>query len=103
MLHTLRAVSITAAASAALALSVSFAAAQDLETFTFMFPVESVNQFHPFYIADELGFFAEEGLEVSFQDAGGSSAAIQQVIAGNADAACPHRAHSSTPLHRASI
>ncbi|WP_404864025.1 ABC transporter substrate-binding protein [Georhizobium sp. MAB10] len=89
MLHTLRAVSITAAASAALALSVSFAAAQDLETFTFMFPVESVNQFHPFYIADELGFFAEEGLEVSFQDAGGSSAAIQQVIAGNADAALP--------------
>lgn len=54
-----------------------------------MFPVESVNQYHPFYIADELGYFAEEGLQVSFQDAGGSSAAIQQVIAGNADAALP--------------
>jgi NitT/TauT family transport system substrate-binding protein len=77
------------AASALFAVSFSFASAQDLETFTFMFPVESVNQYHPFYIADELGFFADEGLEVSFQDAGGSSAAIQQVIAGNADAALP--------------
>jgi NitT/TauT family transport system substrate-binding protein len=65
------------------------AMAQDLTPFTFMFPVESVNQFHPFYIADELGYFAEEGLEVTFGDAGGSSAAIQQVIAGNAQAALP--------------
>ena len=80
---------ITSVAIAALMISTSMVSAQDLETFTFMFPVESVNQFHPFYIADELGFFAEEGLEVSFQDAGGSSAAIQQVIAGNADAALP--------------
>ncbi|WP_127754784.1 ABC transporter substrate-binding protein [Devosia sp. 1566] len=54
-----------------------------------MFPVESVNQYHPFYIADELGFFAEEGLEVEFEDAGGSSSAIQQVLAGNAEAGLP--------------
>src|SRR5690606_28552560 len=85
--QTLRRVSLTA--SLAAVLSSSHAAAQQLETFTFMFPVESVNQYHPFYIADELGYFAEEGLQVSFQDAGGSSAAIQQVIAGNADAALP--------------
>ena len=70
-------------------LSSTTAFAQELETFRFMFPVESVNQYHPFYIADELGYFAEEGLKVEFQDAGGSSAAIQQVIAGNADAALP--------------
>ena len=63
--------------------------AQDLKTFRFMFPVDSVNQYHPFYIADELGYFAEEGLAVEFQDAGGSSSAIQQVLAGNADAALP--------------
>jgi NitT/TauT family transport system substrate-binding protein len=63
--------------------------ARELERFTFMFPVESVAQYHPFYIAKELGFFAEEGLNVQFQDAGGSSAAIQQIIAGNADAALP--------------
>lgn len=70
-------------------LAVQPANAQDLKEFTFMFPVESVNQFHPFYIADKLGYFAEEGLKVTFGDAGGSSAAIQQVIAGNADAALP--------------
>jgi len=63
--------------------------AQDLETFRFMFPVESVNQYHPFYIADKLGYFAEEGLKVEFQDAGGSSSAIQQILAGNAEAALP--------------
>lgn len=61
----------------------------ELEDFTFMFPVESVTQYHPFFIAKELGYFEEEGLDVEFQDAGGSSAAIQQVIAGNADAALP--------------
>jgi NitT/TauT family transport system substrate-binding protein len=70
-------------------LSSTSAFAQELETFRFMFPVESVNQYHPFYIADELGYFAEEGLKVEFHDAGGSSAAIQQVIAGNAEAALP--------------
>lgn len=80
---------IAGATSVALLLSSSHLAAQQLETFTFMFPVESVNQYHPFYIADKLGYFAEEGLQVSFQDAGRSSAAIQQVIAGNADAALP--------------
>lgn len=69
--------------------STTTAMAQELKTFRFMFPVESVNQYHPFYIADELGFFKEEGIAVVFADAGGSSAAIQQVIAGNAEAALP--------------
>ena len=60
-----------------------------LPTLTFMFPVLSVTQYHPFYIAQELGYFEEEGLQVEFQAAGGSSAAIQQLLAGNADAALP--------------
>ncbi|PZX36766.1 NitT/TauT family transport system substrate-binding protein [Roseinatronobacter thiooxidans] len=90
MLHNFRSVRLLAtASSAALVFSMSFASAQELENFTFMFPVDSVNQYHPFFIADELGFYAEEGLRVTFQDAGGSSAAVQQVIAGNADAALP--------------
>ena len=63
--------------------------AQSLKPFRLMFPVESVNQYHPFYIAKHLGYFAEEGLDVDFQSAGGSSGAIRQVLAGNADAALP--------------
>ena len=77
-----------------LALGAGFAlatAAQGAEKtkLTFMFPVQSVTQYHPFYIARDRGYFAEEGLEVDLQAAGGSSAAIQQVLAGNADAALP--------------
>lgn len=56
---------------------------------TFVFPVVSVTQYHPFYIARELGLFEDEGVEVEFVTAGGSSAAIQQVLGGNADAALP--------------
>ena len=77
--------------------------AQDLKPFRFMFPVDSVNQYHPFYIADEFGYFAEEGLKVEFQDAGGSSAAIRQVLAGNAEAALPRPAPFSMRSPRAMI
>ncbi len=65
------------------------AAGAELEKFTFMFPTDSVTQYHPFQIAKELGYFAEEGLDVEFQNAGGSSSAIRQVLAGNGDAALP--------------
>lgn len=75
------------ALAAALALPGS-ASAQG-ERFVFMFPVYSLVQYHPFYIAQELGYFEEEGLDVQFESAAGSSAAIQQLIAGNADAALP--------------
>ncbi len=64
-------------------------AGAELEKFTFMFPTDSVTQYHPFQIAKELGYFAEEGLDVEFQNAGGSSSAIRQVLAGNGDAALP--------------
>lgn len=82
-----RSIGIAAATASVLLSGTAFA--QELKPFRFMFPVESVNQYHPFYIADELGYFEAEGLDVEFQDAGGSSAAVQQVIAGNADAALP--------------
>jgi NitT/TauT family transport system substrate-binding protein len=54
---------------------------------TFMFPVQSVTQYHPHYIADRMGYFSDEGLDVEFQVIDGSSAAIRQLISGNADAA----------------
>ena len=61
----------------------------EMKKFTFMFPTDSVTQYHPFFIAKELGYFAEEGLDVEFQNAGGSSSAIRQVLAGNGDAGLP--------------
>ncbi len=74
-------------ATAAALLAPGGAGAQ--EKFTFMFPVKSVLQYHPFYIAQELGFYKEEKLDVKFEVASGSSAALRQLIAGNADAALP--------------
>jgi ABC-type nitrate/sulfonate/bicarbonate transport system substrate-binding protein len=61
----------------------------ELAEFRFMFPVQDPIQFYPWYVADELGYFEEEGLDVTLEAADGSSGAIQQVIAGNADAALP--------------
>ena len=61
----------------------------DLEEFTFAFAVDSMVQQYPYYVARELGFYAEEGLDVQFEDVGGSSAVVQQVIAGNVDAGSP--------------
>jgi len=61
----------------------------ELAEFTFMFPVQDEIQFYPWYVADELGYFEQEGLDVTLEAADGSSAAIQQLIAGNADAALP--------------
>jgi ABC-type nitrate/sulfonate/bicarbonate transport system substrate-binding protein len=75
------------AAAAALTLPAMAANAQD--KFTLMLPVKSVLQYHPFYIAQELGYFKQENLDVRFEVANGSSAALRQLIAGNADAALP--------------
>lgn len=76
----------------AVALTAALAApglASAQEQFTFIFPVDSMVQYHPFHIAKELGFYEEEGLDVVFEAADGSSAAMQQLIAGNADGALP--------------
>jgi NitT/TauT family transport system substrate-binding protein len=56
---------------------------------TLMLPVQDVIQFHSLYLADELGYFEDEDLDVTFEVADGSSAAVQQLVAGNADAALP--------------
>jgi ABC-type nitrate/sulfonate/bicarbonate transport system substrate-binding protein len=54
-----------------------------------MLPVQDATQFHSLYLADELGYFEDEGVDVQFEVADGSSAAVQQLVAGNADAALP--------------
>jgi NitT/TauT family transport system substrate-binding protein len=76
-------------AFAAVAALVAPAAAHAQDKFTFMFPVKSVLQYHPFYIAQELGYYKQEGLDVRFGVSNGSSAALRQLIAGNVDAALP--------------
>jgi ABC-type nitrate/sulfonate/bicarbonate transport system substrate-binding protein len=59
------------------------------DKFTLILPVKDVLHYHPIYIAQEKGFFKDEGLDLTIQTAAGSSAAIRQLIAGNADAALP--------------
>lgn len=86
--HGLRALAISAGLLAAIP-SVAQEAQGDLEEFTFAFAIDSMVQQYPYYVARELGFYADEGLDVKFQDVGGSSAVVQQVIAGNVDAGSP--------------
>jgi NitT/TauT family transport system substrate-binding protein len=86
MFNRLRSALTAVAAAAALMLP---GAAHAQDTFTFMFPVKSVLQYHPFYIAQELGYFKQENLDVRFEVSNGSSAALRQLIAGNVDAALP--------------
>jgi NitT/TauT family transport system substrate-binding protein len=61
----------------------------DLRDVTFLLPSDNPLQYHPIFVAQEVGYFAEEGLNVTIEDAGGSSAVIQQLIADNADIGLP--------------
>lgn len=91
--------SIAVIATAALALSMASCSSgsdggggtggesEELTSFTFALPNQRSIQYHPFYIADELGYFEENGLDVNIEIVSGSSATAQQVIAGNVDAA----------------
>lgn len=41
--------------------------------------------YSPVYVGQEAGFFADEGLDITFDVAGGSGKVVQQVLAGNVD------------------
>lgn len=58
----------------------------DSAELTLAFPADGFATTYPFVLAEELGYFEEEDLTVNTEVADGSSGAIQQVIAGNADA-----------------
>lgn len=60
-----------------------------LQKLTFLMPAPSVIQYHPWHIAKELGYFAEEGLDVEIIAGDGSSSILQQILAGNADVGAP--------------
>lgn len=79
-------------ATAALASTVfmavaSVADAQDKTSVTVALPVNLCLANWPFYVAAEKGLFAEENLEVTMQGVDGSSAAIQAMLAGQAQVA----------------
>jgi NitT/TauT family transport system substrate-binding protein len=65
------------------------AAGGELEPITFLLTNERSIQYHPIHIAEELGYFEDEGLDVSIEVVDGSSAAMQQLIAGNGDLSLP--------------
>lgn len=52
-------------------------------------PGRVVIQFHPYYVAQELGYFDEEDLDVTIEVVDGGSAVVQQLIAGNIDVGIP--------------
>lgn len=56
---------------------------------TFLMPAPSIIQYHPWHIAEELGYFEEEGVSVEIVAGDGSSSILQQILAGNADVAAP--------------
>lgn len=62
---------------------------RELQKFTFMLPGIFPMAFYAPRLADELGYFEAEGLDVRFEDGGGSSGAVQQLVAGNGDLAYP--------------
>lgn len=62
----------------------SAAAEGDLQEVQVLLPAESPIEY-PHRVAEEVGYYAEEGLATSYQYSGGSSEVIQQLIAGNGD------------------
>lgn len=64
-------------------------ASGDLREVTFALTNQRAIQYHPYYLADYLGYFEEEGLQVNFEIVRGSSAAVQQLIGDNVDIAHP--------------
>ncbi len=62
------------------------AADKPLRKVTFVFPTPVMDlRYVPASVGMELGFFRDEGIEPTFQNLPGSSAAIQAVMAGQAD------------------
>lgn len=61
-------------------------AAQALEPVKLLIPVRTIDEaFSPFVVAKQLGYFEQEGYDVSLLAVGGSNEAAIQVSSGNAD------------------
>jgi len=62
------------------------AEAVEMRELSFLLPFIKTIAFYPVFIADAMGYFAEEGLSVEIQPVDGSSFVVQQVAAGRAEA-----------------
>jgi NitT/TauT family transport system substrate-binding protein len=65
------------------------AASGDLRQVTFALTNQRAIQYHPYYLADYLGYYEDEGFDVNIEIVRGSQAAVQQLIAGNVEIAHP--------------
>ncbi|HKY46672.1 MAG TPA: ABC transporter substrate-binding protein [Acidimicrobiia bacterium] len=64
-------------------------APQEMTPLTVALTNQRAIQYAEFYAADALGFFEEEGLDVEIVIVSGSSATVQQIVAGNVDIGNP--------------
>ena len=76
---------ITAAATAACAVAPSFASAAEKTSVTIAVGGKNLYYYLPMAIADWMGFFKDEGLDVKVVDFQGGSRSLQAVIGGSAD------------------
>jgi NitT/TauT family transport system substrate-binding protein len=65
------------------------AASGETTELTAVIPFPSGAVFYPLFVAQENGYFAEEGLDVTVEPVDGSGATLQQLAAGQADIALP--------------
>ena len=62
---------------------------EELTPVTFALTNQRAIQYAPYYIADYVGYYEDEGLDVEIVIVSGSSATVQQVVSGNADIGHP--------------
>lgn len=80
---------IVTSLSVALALGVATAGAQDREEVTMVFAHSKLSTYYNAAIAEELGYFEEEGIDIDLQPTRGGNYAAQQVISGAAEIGLP--------------
>lgn len=61
----------------------------DLQKVTFALTNQRAIQYYPYYLADYLGYYEDEGLDVEIVIVSGSGATVQQLVAGNVDIGHP--------------
>lgn len=76
-------------AVATVALTGNLASAAELKPVTIVLPGSSAMAWYPMIVAQQQGFFAEEGLDVTIKSLDGSGAVLQAMAAGRAEFGAP--------------